>query len=85
MLCDRIGAGKTIIGGSIFLGFAVPLFYFLVSQSAEWLFLPYVLAGLSVGIVGAESFVLVTAFLAVVHFSGLLFSYIVCFMPFLVA
>ncbi|AXK39709.1 MFS transporter [Crenobacter cavernae] len=75
MVVDRLGAGKTFIGGSVLLATSSYAFYSSLGTAPEQLFPLYALAGFSVGIVGAVPWVMVRAFPAVVRFSGLSFSY----------
>ncbi|RXZ45119.1 MFS transporter [Crenobacter cavernae] len=75
MVVDRLGAGKTFIGGSVLLAASSYSFYSSLATAPEQLFPLYALAGFSVGIVGAVPWVMVRAFPAVVRFSGLSFSY----------
>ena len=74
-LCDRLGAGRTFIGGSLLLGAASVLFYHSVANDPSTLYVMYALAGFCVGVVGAVPYVMVNAFPAEVRFSGLSFSY----------
>ncbi|KAF1071147.1 MAG: Proline/betaine transporter [Pseudomonas citronellolis] len=74
-LIDRLGAGRTFIGGSVLLGVVSWSFYSSLQQHPDWLFPLYAVTGLCVGIVGAVPYVMVNAFPPVVRFSGLSFSY----------
>ncbi|PLR47926.1 MFS transporter [Chimaeribacter arupi] len=78
-LADRIGGGKTLIGGSLLLGGGCWAFYHLASADAPTLFAAYTLAGFSVGVVGAVPYVMVRAFPAAVRFTGISFSYNVAY------
>lgn len=74
-LIDRFGSGPTFFYGSLFLGLSSWTFYHSLTAHPEWLVPLYMLAGLSVGIVGAVPYVMFHAFPAVVRFSGISFSY----------
>lgn len=74
-LCDRLGAGWVLLGGSLTLAAATWCFYSGIRAFPEWLFYLYALLGFSVGVVAAVPFVMVNLFPAPVRFSGLSFSY----------
>ncbi len=74
-IVDRLGASKTFIFGSLFLGICSWSFYHMVAADASVLMGMYALAGLSVGVVGAVPYVMVRAFPAEVRFTGISFSY----------
>lgn len=76
---DRLGASKTFIFGSLFLGICTWSFYHMVAADASVLMGMYGLAGLSVGVVGAVPYVMVRAFPAEVRFTGISFSYNVAY------
>ncbi|MBW7981514.1 MFS transporter [Enterobacillus tribolii] len=80
-ICDRLGASKTFIGGSVLLAVCSWMFYHSVARGIGdvQLFASYALAGFSVGIVGAVPYVMVRAFPAEVRFSGISFSYNVAY------
>jgi MFS family permease len=79
LIIDRIGAGRTFVGGSLLLAATTYAFYHSLPADNSQLFSLYGLAGFAVGIVGAVPFVLVRAFPPVVRFSGLSFSYNVAY------
>ncbi len=79
LLVDRIGAAKTLTGGSVLLAICSGLFFHTVAVAPHYLFITYALAGLSVGVVGVVPFVMVHAFPAEVRFSGISFSYNVAY------
>ena len=74
-LIDRFGSGPAFFYGSLFLGLSSWTFYHSLEAHPQWLVPLYMLAGLSVGIVGAVPYVMFHAFPAVVRFSGISFSY----------
>ncbi|MDR3414015.1 MAG: MFS transporter [Formivibrio sp.] len=74
-LIDRFGAGPAFVFGSLFLGVSSWTFFHSLAAHPELLVPLYMLAGLSVGIVGAVPYVMIQAFPAVVRFSGISFSY----------
>jgi len=76
---DRLGAARTLIGGSLLLALCSWNFFTHVSGSPQMLFFWYSLAGLSVGVVGVVPFVMVRAFPAAVRFTGISFSYNVAY------
>lgn len=76
---DRLGASKTFIIGSLFLGICSWWFYHTVATDPSMLMGMYALVGFSVGIVGAVPYVLVRAFPAEVRFTGISFSYNVAY------
>lgn len=76
---DRLGASKTFIIGSLFLGICSWSFYHMVAADPSVLIGMYALAGLSVGVVGAVPYVMVRAFPAEVRFTGISFSYNVAY------
>ncbi|AEX53669.1 L-proline/glycine betaine transporter [Rahnella aquatilis CIP 78.65 = ATCC 33071] len=78
-IVDRLGASKTFIFGSLFLGICCGSFYHMVAADASVLMGMYALAGLSVGVVGAVPYVMVRAFPAEVRFTGISFSYNVAY------
>lgn len=78
-IVDRLGASKTFIFGSLFLGICSAAFYHMVAADASVLMGMYALAGLSVGVVGAVPYVMVRAFPAEVRFTGISFSYNVAY------
>ncbi|GBU11418.1 major facilitator family transporter [Enterobacterales bacterium] len=78
-IVDRLGASKTFIIGSLFLGVCTWSFYHVVASDPSKLMLMYTLAGFSVGVVGAVPYVLVRAFPAEVRFTGISFSYNVAY------
>jgi MFS family permease len=78
-IVDRLGASKTFIVGSLFLGICSWSFYHSVAADPSMLMGMYALVGFSVGIVGAVPYVLVRAFPAEVRFTGISFSYNVAY------
>ncbi|WP_421148846.1 MFS transporter [Aeromonas dhakensis] len=78
-LIDALGNGPTFMLGSLLLAGASYAFYHGLASDTSQLVPLYVLAGFSVGIVGAVPYVMVNAFPAVVRFSGLSFSYNVAY------
>ncbi|WP_028693141.1 MFS transporter [Pseudomonas cremoricolorata] len=78
-LCDRIGAGRVLVIGSLLLLASSWTFYHSLESHPEWLFMLYAATGLCVGTIGAVPFVMVKAFPAVVRFTGLSFSYNVAY------
>lgn len=78
-LIDALGSGPTFMLGSLLLAGASYAFYHGLASDTSQLVPLYVLAGFSVGIVGAVPYVMVNAFPAVVRFSGLSFSYNVAY------
>lgn len=78
-LCDRFGAGRVLVIGSLLLLASSWTFYHTLATRPEWLFGLYAVTGLCVGTIGAVPFVMVKAFPAVVRFTGLSFSYNVAY------
>lgn len=78
-VADRLGAARTMLGGAVLLMASTALFYFGLRSHPEALVPLYALAGLTVGVVGAVPYVIVTAFPAPIRFSGLSFSYNVAY------
>ncbi|ORM70528.1 MFS transporter [Pantoea rwandensis] len=78
-LVDRLGAARTLMGGSLLLAIFSWNFFHQLGGSPEMLFVWYGLAGLSVGVVGVVPFVMVKAFPAAVRFTGISFSYNVAY------
>ncbi|MGV1950941.1 MFS transporter [Agrobacterium vitis] len=74
-IVDKVGSGRFLMVGSVFLAAATFAFYTYASVSVPVLFGLYAVMGLSVGIVGAVPYVMVRAFPAPVRFTGLSFSY----------
>lgn len=72
---DRIGAGRVFVGGGLLLLLSSWTFYTSLATHPELLLPLYALAGLCVGMIGAIPLVMVSAFPALVRFSGLSFSY----------
>ena len=72
---DRIGAGRVFVGGGLLLLLSSWAFYTSLASHPELLLPLYALAGLCVGMIGAIPLVMVSAFPALVRFSGLSFSY----------
>lgn len=76
MLCDKIGADKTLLIMSAALAISSTLFYHsLGSASIITLSILYLITGFTVGLVGAVPYVMVHAFPANIRLSGLSFSY----------
>lgn len=74
-IADRLGLGKTFIGGSLLLAACSGLFYTHAADSTVILFASYALAGFSVGVTGLVPCVMVRAFPPAVRFSGISLSY----------
>ncbi len=74
-LVDRIGAGVTLIVGSVLMAATSYTFFHVAATAPAYLFSAYALAGLCVGVVGVVPFVMVRAFPAEVRFTGISFSY----------
>lgn len=74
-LVDRIGAGVTLIVGSVLMAATSYTFFHVAATAPAYLFSAYALAGLCVGVVGVVPFVMVHAFPAEVRFTGISFSY----------
>lgn len=74
-IADRLGVGKTFIGGSLLLAASSGFFYTHAADSTTTLFASYALAGFSVGVTGLVPCVMVRAFPPVVRFSGISLSY----------
>ncbi|WP_213877986.1 MFS transporter [Pseudomonas sp. dw_358] len=74
-LCDRIGAGRVFVVGSVLLLLSSWALYHSLQAHPQWLLPLYGLTGLFVGVIGAVPYVMVTAFPPVVRFTGLSFSY----------
>lgn len=74
-MVDRIGAGRTLIGGSVLLAAGCGFFYLTAAREPSLLFVGYALAGLCVGVVGSVPYIMVRAFPPAVRFSGISFSY----------
>lgn len=74
-IIDRIGPGRTLLGGSALLAAMSYVFYLGVQANVSWLFPLYGLLGACVGIIGTVPYVMVQSFPAAVRFSGLSFSY----------
>lgn len=81
-LADRFGAGKMMIAGCVGLGASSLLLYQHMATSPEQLYSLYALCGFFVGVIGIVPSAAVTAFPAVVRFSGLSFSYNVAYAVF---
>ena len=79
LLVDRIGAARTLIGGSLLLALCSWNFFYMLDRAPGTLFFSYALAGLSVGVVGVVPFIMVRAFPAAVRFTGISFSYNVAY------
>lgn len=78
-LADKIGAKPLFMGGALFLGGCAYLLYSMLFTRPELLIPLYMLAGFSVGIVGAVPYVMIHCFEPKVRFSGLSFSYNVAY------
>ncbi|WP_413045739.1 MFS transporter [Pseudomonas phoenicis] len=78
-LCDRFGAGRVLVVGSLLLLASSWTFYHSLATHPELLFALYAVTGLCVGVIGAVPFVMVKAFPAAVRFTGLSFSYNVAY------
>jgi len=74
-LVDRIGAGVTLMVGSVLMAATSYTFFHVAATAPAYLFSAYALAGLCVGVVGVVPFVMVRAFPAEVRFTGISFSY----------
>lgn len=74
-LVDRIGAAKTLIGGSLLLAASSWVFFYVAASAPHYLFVAYGAAGLFVGVVGVVPCIMVKAFPAEVRFTGISFSY----------
>ncbi len=72
---DRVGAAKTLSTGCVLLAACSWFFFYSAAMAPQYLFITYAIAGLSVGVVGVVSFIMVHAFPAAVRFSGISFSY----------
>ncbi|WGF89953.1 MFS transporter [Marinivivus vitaminiproducens] len=75
LLCDRFGAGKVLMGGSVLLGGVLYILYGTVGDMPGSLFPLYGLAGFLVGTIAAVPYVMVHAFPPAVAFSGVSFAY----------
>jgi MFS family permease len=78
-LCDRIGAGVTLLAGCALLLVLTYVLFNDLAAGAAHLGLLYAATGLCVGVVGAVPVALVGAFPATVRFSGVSFSYNVAY------
>lgn len=74
-IADRLGLGKTFIGGSLLLAASSGFFYTHAGDSTAILFTSYALAAFSVGVTALVPCVMVRAFPPVVRFSGISLSY----------
>jgi MFS family permease len=72
---DRLGAAKTLTGGSLLLALCSWTFFTSAADSIMALFVTWALAGFSVGVVGVVPFIMVRAFPAAIRFTGISFSY----------
>ncbi|MEQ4530027.1 MAG: MFS transporter [Mixta sp.] len=72
---DRLGAAKTLTGGSLLLALCSWIFFTSAASSVTALFVSWALAGFSVGVVGVVPFIMVRAFPAAIRFTGISFSY----------
>lgn len=72
---DRLGAAKTLTGGSLLLALCSWIFFNSAASSVTALFVSWALAGFSVGVVGVVPFIMVRAFPAAIRFTGISFSY----------
>lgn len=72
---DRLGAAKTLTGGSLLLALCSWIFFTSAASSVTALFVTWALAGFSVGVVGVVPFIMVRAFPAAIRFTGISFSY----------
>lgn len=75
VLCDKFGAGRVLIGGSVLLAAVLYIFYGTVDEQPGSLYLVYGLAGFLVGMIAAVPYVMVHAFPPAVAFSGVSFAY----------
>ncbi|PHM37246.1 MFS transporter [Xenorhabdus innexi] len=74
-LCDKWGAGKVLLAGSLLLGTTAWFFYHNISHDPIMLYSAYAMVGFSVGVVGAVPFIMVHSYPPEVRFSGISFSY----------
>jgi MFS family permease len=81
-LCDRIGAARSLLIGSVILMATTYALYFGVARMPQWLFALYAIAGLAVGVVGVIPAILVQLFPPAVRFSGISFAYNVAYAVF---
>lgn len=81
-LCDRFGAGRVLLLGSVALGASTYLLYRTVGGDPAALFPLYGLAGLCVGVIAVTPYVMVRIFPAAIAFSGVSFSYNVAYAVF---
>lgn len=79
---DRFGAGKVLLAGCAMLGLTSYLLYAQLAQGSPALNGWYALCGFFVGVIGVVPSAAVSAFPAVVRFSGLSFSYNVAYAVF---
>ncbi|WP_426576385.1 MFS transporter [Xenorhabdus stockiae] len=73
--CDKWGAGKVLLAGSLLLGAATWFFYHNISHDPIRLYSAYAIVGFSVGVIGAVPFIMVHSYPPEVRFSGISFSY----------
>lgn len=79
-LADRLGAGRVMFWGALFVLVLAGVFYFNLGHgSANQLFLLYMLLGFSSGTVGMVSYSMVKMFPAQIRFSGISLSYNVAY------
>ncbi|WP_340622300.1 MFS transporter [Xenorhabdus siamensis] len=74
-LCDKWGASKVLLVGSLLLAAATWFFYHNISDDPIKLFSAYAIAGFSVGVAGVVPFVMVQSYPPEIRFSGISFSY----------
>ncbi|PHM58812.1 MFS transporter [Xenorhabdus sp. KK7.4] len=73
--CDKWGASKVLLAGSLILGAAAWFFYHNISHDPIRLYSAYAIVGFSVGVIGAVPFIMVHSYPPKVRFSGISFSY----------
>ncbi|WP_446470517.1 MFS transporter [Xenorhabdus stockiae] len=73
--CDKWGASKVLLAGSLLLGAAAWFFYHNISHDPIRLYSAYAIVGFSVGVIGAVPFIMVHSYPPEVRFSGISFSY----------
>jgi len=76
---DRFGVRKVIIVGATLMFASALVLFHVVTDAPEYFTAAYVLAGTSVGVVGAVPVLLVRAFPAAIRYSGVSFSYNVAY------
>jgi len=79
LAADRFGAARVVMWGSLALLACSLTLFETLARAPELITPAYILAGISVGVVGAVPALLVGAFPPAIRFSGISFSYNVAY------